>query len=192
VALKQAFREVFAFGLADASLDSALVATLAPGKYTAQISGKDGGRGVALVEAYDLDTDAGERRLINISTRAVVGVGDKVLIPGLVVDGTAPKRLLIRAVGPELTRFNVAGVLADPELQVINADDEIVAANDNWGDDNTEVTTAATTAAKAFRLATGGRDAALVATLPPGSYTVVVRGVGDTSGVALVEIYEVP
>jgi len=142
-AMKAAFREVFAFGLADNSLDSALVAELAPGKYTAQVSGKDGGQGVALVEAYDLDANPGERRLINISTRAVVGVGDKVLIPGLAIEGSAPKRLLIRA-------------------------------------------------ANAFRLASGGRDAALVVTLPPGSYTVVVSGVGDTSGVALVEVYEVP
>jgi len=191
-AMKAAFREVFAFGLADNSLDSALVAELAPGKYTAQVSGKDGGQGVALVEAYDLDADPGERRLINISTRAVVGVGDKVLIPGLAIEGSAPKRLLIRAAGPELTRFGVGGVLADPTIQVINADDEVVAANDNWGDDNTEVTMAATSAANAFRLASGGRDAALVVTLPPGSYTVVVSGVDDTSGVALVEVYEVP
>jgi len=191
IALRQAFREVSAFSLAEASLDSALVATLPPGKYTAQVSGLNGGEGVALVEAYDLEVDAGERRLINISTRAVVGVGDKVLIPGLVVDGTQPKRLLIRAVGPELARFGVSGVLADPKLEVIDSQDVVVAANDNWSDGNTEVTSAATTASSAFRLTAGGRDAALVATLPSGTYTVVVRGVGDTTGIALVEVYEV-
>ena len=190
--LKSAFKEVFAFSIPEDSLDAALVTTLRPGKYTALVSGKNGTQGVALVEAYDLDADPGERRLINISTRAVVGIGDKVLIPGIVVEGTESKRLLIRAAGPALARFGVAGVLADPRLEVINDDDILIAANDNWGDDNTEVTQAATTAASAFRLADGSRDAALVATLPPGSYTVVVRGVGDTTGVALVEVYEVP
>jgi hypothetical protein len=145
-----------------------------------------------MVEVYDLDSDAATDRLINISTRAMVGVGERVLIPGLVISGTEPKRLLIRAVGPGMSVFGLGGLLADPQLHVIDLEGNVVLSNDDWGKDNPDVTKTATLAAGGFELTEGSKDAALVATLEPGLFTVIVSGVGDTSGLAMVEVYEVP
>lgn len=189
--LRAAFRTAGAFNLPDGSRDAALIADLAPGAYTALVSGKNSGQGVALVEVYDLDLEATDQRLVNISTRAVVGTGERVLIPGLVITGTEPKRLLMRAVGPGLSIFGLTGI-TDPKLEVVSRAGESVAANDNWGQDNVDVTIAAAATAGAFGLSADSRDAALVATLPPGIYTVVVSGVGGATGITLVEVYEVP
>jgi hypothetical protein len=130
-------------------------------------------------------------RLINLSTRAFVGTGANLAIPGFVISGTGSKRLLIRAVGPTLgaAPFNVPGAVADPQLTLFSGQTSI-AANDNWG--GTAELTAAFGQVGAFALPAASRDAALLATLQPGSYTVQVGGVGGTSGVAIVEVYEVP
>jgi uncharacterized protein (DUF1800 family) len=132
---------------------------------------------------------AQEPRLANVSTRARVGTGGDVLTTGFFVSGTAPKQVVIRAIGPTLaTSFGVTGALADPMLRVFRAgSDSPLQTNDNW-----VAADAATFAAVgAFSLAVGSRDAALVMTLQPGSYTAQVSGVGNTTGEAIVEVYEV-
>ncbi len=132
-----------------------------------------------------------EPRLANVSTLTRVGTGADLLTAGFVITGTAPKQVVIRAVGPRLgtAPFNVPGVLADPELIVFgpNSSTTIAARNDNWlGADAT-----AFAAVGAFPLTAGSRDAAVVTTLAPGSYTAQVSGVGNTTGTALIEVYEV-
>lgn len=130
--------------------------------------------------------------LVNLSCRARVGTGGDILIPGLVIAGTAPKTLLVRAVGPTLAGFGVTGELADPTLAVFSGT-TLVASNNDWGTGpNSAAIAGAAATAGAFALPAGSRDSALIATLNPGAYTVQVSGVGNTTGVALVEVYELP
>jgi hypothetical protein len=188
-AVTAAAREVGAFPMRLGSRDSAILQTLAPGSYTAQVSGIVDTTGVALVEIYEVGAPAGNR-LVNLSSRAVVGTGANILIPGLVLSGQAPRRLLFRAVGPGLAELGVAGPLADPVMKVLRGDD-VIAQNDNWGDQpGAAALTPAMAAVGAFPLRAGSRDAALLLDLPPGSYTVQVSGAGGATGVALVEVYE--
>ncbi len=185
---------VGAFAFADNSADSAFLGSFAPGDYSAQITSTANGTGVALVELYDADvpTATGNARLINTAVRAQVGVGAQVLIPGLVVGPGAPKNVLIRAVGPGLAAFNVTGILAQPELTLF-VGEEAFRSNTRW---NTAANAAEIRAAAqrvgAFALAEGSADSALLLSLSPGPYTLQVSGVNDTSGVALVEVYELP
>jgi hypothetical protein len=160
-------------------LESALLVTLDPGAYTAIVSGANDGTGIALVEAYDLDrtTDA---KLANISTRGFVQTGDNVMIGGFIILGSAEEDVLIRAIGPSLP---LADDLADPLLELHDADGSILATNDNWRDTQ-EAEIEATGLAP-----TNDAESAIVSTLAPGNYTAIVRGVGDTTGLALVEAY---
>jgi sugar lactone lactonase YvrE len=171
--------------------DSALLIRLAPGAYTAQVSGMAGATGVSLAEIYQVGS--GPDRLINISTRASVGVGASIEIAGLVIEGSQPTRVLIRAVGPTLANFSVSGVLAQPTLTVFDSSGNTVATNTGWST-NANAATIATEAASvgAFALPAGSADCALLLTLPPGAYTAQVSGVGGTSGIALVEAYQAP
>src|SRR6185503_8228620 len=107
------FSRLGAFALANNSADAALVLTLPPGAYTAQVS--DGAAGVALAEIYDASTNPNSdyQRLVNVSTRGEAGTGENILIGGFVVTGNAPKKLLVRGIGPGLTAFGVASALAD-------------------------------------------------------------------------------
>ncbi|MDP3073202.1 MAG: redoxin domain-containing protein [Opitutaceae bacterium] len=183
-----------AFALALGSRDAALLATLQPGAYSVRASGADATAGVALVEIYDADTAGapGRGSFVNLATRGLVGAGANVMIPGYVISGSAAKTLLIRAAGPALTAFGVAGALPDPVI-VLFSGQETLLTNDNWGDaTNADLLRAAATRVGAFALAEGSKDAALLVTLPPGAYTVSASGVGGSTGVALVEIYEVP
>ena len=197
-ALINASKSVGAFSLSTTSLDSLLLVSLAPGNYTAQVSGVSGATGTALVELYDVDnpTPYSTQKVTNISTRALVGTGQNILIAGFVVNGNTPKKLLIRAVGPSLAPYLVAGttVLADPFLRIIrNSDNLVVRENDNWETGNDiSLVTAATVSAGAFPLASGGKDAVILINLPPGTYSAQVSGNNATTGVALVEVYEVP
>ncbi len=127
----------------------------------------------------------------NISTRGVVGTGNGVMIAGFVIGGTTPKNILIRAAGPALTGFGVAGALADPTLTILNSQNQTVAQNDNWesGNDAAAIT-AASARLGAFQFKAGSRDCAVLTALPPGSYTAIVSGVGETTGIALVEAYD--
>lgn len=184
------FKSVGAFNLAANSRDAALVASLAPTSYTAQLSGIGGSTGLALVELYDTAAGTSTARLTNVSARSQVGTGDNILVAGFTIAGTGPRNLLIRAVGPTLTAFGVGGVLEDPKLELFDATrpDSPIAINDNW-----EPSSAATfPRVGAFSLTPNSGDAVLLITLPPGSYTAQVSGVGNTTGVALVEVYEAP
>jgi outer membrane protein assembly factor BamB/subtilisin family serine protease len=197
-ALGTVFTAVGAFGLPAASKDAALATTLGTaGSFTAQITGVGGTTGIALAELYDADpappnaqSFAAVTRLINVSARAQVDTGGGILIAGFVISGNVPKTVLIRAIGPSLTQFSVPGVLADPRLDLYRGDTRIQ-SNDNW--DGTVALAAAFASVGAFPLSPAtSKDAALLVTLPPGSYTAQVSGVGNTTGVALIEIYEVP
>lgn len=191
------------FPLAAGSSDAALLLTLNPGAYTAQVSGPEGSNGTALVEVYDAGPSAvpggADRRLINIATRGRLAAGDDPLIAGIVVTGNAPKRLLVRAVGPGLASFGVTGVLADPILSIIgpsSAGSATLATNDDWsspagGAPVASEIAAAAVATGAFALPSGSRDACLLLTLAPGSYTVQVVGKNNGAGAVLIEVYEV-
>ncbi len=184
------FNSVGAFGLPSGSRDAALVATLNPGLYTAQVSGVGPVSGIALVEVYDL---TGSGRLINLSTRAQVGTGAGIMISGLVLaPGNGVRKILVRAAGPALTALNVTGVLADPAIAVLDSTATQIAANDNWDSTSAAALTAAFSEAGAFPFQAGSKDAALIADLPPGtSYTIEVSGVAGTTGMALVEVYDI-
>lgn len=188
-----------AFALAANSLDAVILTTLQPGSYTAQIgSAVAGGSGVALIEVYDVDTNADAqatgRRLINLSTRGQVGTGGSIMIAGIVVSGPTSRRMLIRGIGPALGGFGVTGALSDPQLVIKAADGvTVVAGNDDWSSQaaaNDVIASAQRVGA--FPLTAGSYDAALLVTLAPGAYTVQLSGVSNTTGVALLEAYEDP
>lgn len=173
------------------SKDSALVATLRPGfPYTAMVTSKTGQTGVALVEAFDVD-DGTASSLINLSTRSWVGAGSDLQIAGFILQGNAPRKVLIRAGGPYLSQYGVSDVLADPVLTVFRNQTQI-AQNDDWGTVASEVD-AAQKSIGAVSFASGSKDAALVLTLDPGvSYTAQVRGKNDSTGNGLVEMFALP
>jgi hypothetical protein len=168
---------------------------LAPGNYTVRLSDRDGGSGIGLIELYEED-DLSER-LVNLSSRVFVGGGAAAAIAGFSIAGTASKRVLLRAAGPALAALGVAGVLANPKLEVRSGSGAVVAGNDDWGApvaggvSGPELALVASSVG-AFPFSAGSRDAALVLTLAPGNYTAIVAGADGGSGVALVEIYEVP
>jgi hypothetical protein len=180
---------VGAFSLADATSDSALMATLENGAYTVQLSGKDAAKGVALVEVYDAASN-GIGKLVNLSVRAYVGTGAEAPNVGFVVAGTAARKVMIRAAGPALEAFGVTDSIADPQLELFRGSTRID-QNDNWGGNDNLTSTFAEVGAFGFTNP-GSRDAVLLTTLEPGAYTVVVSGVNGTKGVGLVEVYDVP
>lgn len=180
------FGGVGAFAFTDGSKDAALVTSVTPSSYTAQIASNTGAPGIALVELYDAAGGDGAR-LTNVSARTFVGTGDDILVAGFNIQGTGKRRLLIRAVGPTLGVFGVPGTLADPKLEIYAGANKI-AENDNWA-----ASAGATfSSVGAFQLNAGSADAALVVELEPGTYTAQITGVGGATGVALVEVYELP
>jgi hypothetical protein len=164
----------------------------------------NGGQGVALAEVYDASENpqCEYQRLIDISTRGPVTAGEGVLIGGFMITGNSPKKVLVRGIGPGLTAYGVPNALADPLLTVYNVAGVPLAQNDQW-ETSAPLTAAQTSASPAdisaactrtgaFALAHGSKDAALIVVLAPGAYTAIVSGVGGQTGVALVEIYEIP
>ena len=123
-----------------------------------------------------------------VSARNAVGTGDNIRIAGFVVDGSAAKTLLIRGVGAKLAEFGVTDVLTDPKLEIYNAAGLKIAENDSWN----ALLQALARSVGAFDLTLGSRDAALLITLAPGTYTAQISGSGGTTGEAIVEVYEVP
>jgi glycogen operon protein len=189
---------VGAFSWPLASLDSAILASLPESGYTAQVAGKSGDTGVALVEAYDA-TPAGtytlaSPRLTNLSARVQVGTGANVVFAGFVIAGPTAKTVLIRASGPTLgMAFSVPGTLSDPALTLNNvttATTVVVASNTAWDGDPQIATTASQVGA--FPWGPSSLDSAILITLPPGNYTAGVAGASGDTGVSLVEVYEVP
>ena len=161
--------------------EAVIVAYLPAGNYTAVVRSEDGTTGVALCELYDLSPDKSSVR--NISTRGEVGLVDDVMIGGFIIGGTAPTKVLVRAIGPSLVSAGVSGVLADPVLELHDRSGSLIFSNDNWRDDQEQQIIDTTIPP------TDDRESAIVATLPPGAYTAIVRGANDATGVALVEVY---
>jgi hypothetical protein len=169
-----------------------LLLTLEPGAYTAVASGENSATGIALVEVYDVSQNSTPaQKMVNIASRGFAGSGENTLTAGFVVSGAVPKRLLLRGVGPALGAFGVGGVLSDPQLLLYRGD-SVIASNDNWSEraDAPQIQ-AATTSVGAFAYPAGSKDAALLINLMPGAYTVQVVGAGNTTGIGLVEVYEV-
>jgi len=189
-ALQAAFTTAGTFGLDRTSKDAALLTTIT-GVNSAFAYDTAGRNGVVLVELYDVGSD-GASRLVGISARNFVGTGENVLIAGFVISGNAPKKLLIRGVGPTLASYGVTGALADPRLDVYDSANHLLTGNDDWGSGGVAVLRAAFTAAAEFDLPDSSKDAALLVYLAPGLYSAVVSGVGGLTGGALIEIYEVP
>jgi septal ring-binding cell division protein DamX len=193
---------VGAFALTAASADSAMVLTLPPGTYTVQVSGAAAATGVALAEVYELST-ASPEMLVNISARCFVGTGSDVAISGFVVQGSQSAQLLIRGVGPALAAFSISGPLAQPVISLFDSNNTLIVSDAGWSNSPVpgsssstatyrKATAADMTAAGAFGLTAGSADSAIVATLPPGSYTAQISGAGSTTGTALAEVYELP
>jgi len=174
--------EIAASGFAPPNdLESAIIATLPPGSYTAVVTGKNGGTGVGLVDLYQLD--ASTSIFQNLSTRGFVGTGDNVLIGGLIIGNGEPPVIVLRAIGPTLSSFGIAQPLQDPTLELRDANGALIAFDNDWND-NTP------TGIKATLLnPTDNRESAIIASLAAGNYTAIVRGKNGTTGVALVEAY---
>ena len=165
-------------------LEAAIVTTLpADGAgYTAILRGKNGETGVGLIEAYDLD-GAANSKLANISTRGFVDTGDNAMIGGFILGGGSAE-VIVRAIGPSLTAFGVAGALQDPTLDLYDSFGTLIVSNDDWKD--TQQTEIAATGLPP----SNDKESAILMTLLPAPYTAIVRGKNDTTGVALVEVYE--
>jgi hypothetical protein len=182
--------EIQASGYAPSDpFESAIIADLPAGHYTAIVRGVNNMTGVALVEVYDLSPETNSR-LGNISARSFVQTGDNVMIGGFTVQGTQPTGVILRAIGPELSKYGIPNTLTDPTLKLYDSTGALIASNDNWqhtaiggiiaGDQVRDILNSG--------LAPGDRNESVInATLPPGNYTAIVRGVNNTTGVALLE-----
>jgi hypothetical protein len=190
-ALSTAFAQSGAFSLPTASADAAVLTSLQPGAYTAEATGANGEPGVVLLEAYDADTTAAPgARFVDVSNRGFSGTGPNVLSVGFVITGSSSMTVLIRGIGPTLAEFSVGGSMADPQLTVFDSNQNVVGFNDDWG--GTAALQAAFNAASAFPLPPTSKDSAIVVTLSPGAYTAQVSGAGGSTGIALLEVYELP
>ena len=175
-----------------AASESAIIADLQPGNYTAIVRGVNNTAGVALVEVYDLSPGASSS-LGNISTRSFVQTGEHVMIGGFIVQGTGPKRVIIRAIGPELTQYGITDALANPRLELHNGTGALIATNDDW---QTTILGGIITSNQVSDIQNSGHaptaasESAIIADLQPGNYTAIVHGVSNTIGVALVEVYD--
>ena len=163
-------------------LESAIVQTLAPGPYTAILRGQGDSTGIGLVEVYDLSTGTASK-VANISTRGFVDTGDNAMIGGLIIGNGGGAKVIIRGLGPSLP---VGGALQDPTLELHDSNGATIAANDNWQTDSGAAEIQADKVNPA-----DARESALLRTLAPGSYTAILRGSGNTTGVGLVEVYNV-
>lgn len=202
--LSTLFAQLGAFPLLGGSSDAATSMSVSPGAYTAVLASQSGQDGTGVVEIYDADQGAPANRLVNLSARGFVGTGDHVLIGGFAIAGSGSETVLIRGVGEGLGQF-MGGpdeVLPDPELTVFDSAGNVVATIDGWnllpsaGNSHVEAglqaaTISVLTSAGAFQEALD-EDSAMVLTLPPGAYTVQVSSASGATGVALVEVYEVP
>jgi hypothetical protein len=167
-------------------LESALVTTLAPGNYTAAVTGKNGNAGIGLVEVYDLSQGA-DAKLVNISTRGVVASAENVLIGGFILGGAnGTTKVLIRAIGPSLGAAGVNNPLADPSLELRDGNGVLLVANDNWKDQQQ-------TAIEGTGIPPNDPlESAILIDLAPGAYTAIVAGRGGTGGIGLIEVYNLP
>lgn len=174
-------------GLAPSNdLESAIYATLSPGAYTAVVKGNNNTTGIGLIEVYDLNPSA-SAKLANISTRALVGTGNDIVIAGFILgNDSTPTRLVLRGIGGSLTAFGVPNALADPKLEVRNSSGTVVLSNDNWQDNAAQ----AAELTAAGLAPTNSSESGLALTLGPGQYTALLSGVNNTTGVGVVEVYD--
>lgn len=182
-----------AFPLPAGSRDAALSVQLAAGGYTAHVASADASGGTALIELYD-GARIGSARLSNVSLRTELTTPNDFLITGFAIDGNAPKRVLVRAVGRELDAFGVPRAMMDPVMTIYRSNgsaSDLVGSNDNWSSEQAEIT-AASANTGTFPLSATSQSAAKVAWLAPGAYTVVVQGRNGSTGAVLIELYEVP
>ncbi len=187
--IAELFARMGAFAFPAGSKDAAITTSLGSGAYSAQLTSVDGGTGVALVELYDAGPANPNSKLINMSVRNFVGTDEKSLLVGLIIQGNLPKTLLFRGVGPTLRAFGLSQVLEDPYLTLMSGQ-TIITENDNWsGTASLKMTFARV---GAFSLPDGSLDSALLATLPPGTYNIRLSGVRAATGVAILEVYDVP
>ncbi len=187
--LSRSFSSVGAFSLPTSSRDAAISMALPASACSAQITGVGGATGVSLAEVYDADDLTANAHFVNLSARNYVGSGDALLVVGFVITGNTSNTVLIRGIGPTLTKFGVGGTLANPQLKLFNQQGQAIEENDDWAG-----TTKLSTAFEqngAFPLSPDSKDAALLVTLQPGVYTAQVSGVANSTGVALIEVYEV-
>jgi hypothetical protein len=178
---------ILATGLAPTdSLESAIDTTVNPGAYTAVLRGKNNTSGVALIEVYDL-SPAVPAKLANLSTRAFVSTGDNIVIAGFVLGGqSGSDRIAVRGIGPSLTTVGVTNALADPTLELRDGNGALLVASNDWQDDPAQA--AELTAAG---LAPSNQlESGIATTLPPGSYTALLAGRNNGTGVGLVEFYD--
>ena len=189
-ALTQAFTQVGAFPLAAASADAPRLESLPVGLYSAEVSGVNGSSGIALAEFYDADTGMPSADLVNISARANVANGGGVLIAGFVVAGPSSETVLIRGIGPSLSgRFGLENALRDTQVTLFDANGNQITANAGWGND--PWISGVGTQVGAFPLMANSLDSALLVTLPPGAYSAEVSSTDGSTGLGMVEIYEV-
>jgi hypothetical protein len=171
-------------------LESAIVATLSPGAYTAVLRGNGDTSGVALVEVYDLDMSANSK-LANISTRAFVSTGDNIVIAGFLLSETGPAldKIIVRGTGPSLASdiLPQSAVLADPTLELRDGNGTLLVANNDWQDNPVQ----AAEIIAAGLAPTNDLEAAVSVTLPPGLYTALLAGRHNGLGIGLVEIYDI-
>jgi DNA-binding beta-propeller fold protein YncE len=185
------FQEVGAFALAPGSADAALKIALPAGAYTTEITVPPGEPYVALAEVYDADPAGSPTVLTNLSARSYISSnGVAVMIAGFVISGSTSQTILIRASGPALTPFGVSNVLPQPQLTLYNSNNVAIASNAGW-QGNPEIAQAASAVGAFAWTNPASADSALLATLPPGSYTAFVTGESG-AGTALVEVYAVP
>ena len=170
------------------ALESALWGIHRSRAFTVVVRGNNNTTGVGVFEVYDLDQTA-DSKLANISTRGFVSTGDNVMIGGTIIVGSAPARVVFRGMGPSLTNFGVPNALLDPTLQLRDSNGALLVANDNWQDDTQHKP-------RQFRqpdLPPGNNlEAAIFVTIPPAAYLPILAGKNNTTGVALVEAYQLP
>jgi hypothetical protein len=162
--------------------EAALVTTLSSGAYTAVVNDASNSPGVALFEFYDLDPASSQ--LLNLSTRGKVATQDRVMIGGFIINGDQPTRIILRAIGPSLTQLGIPDALIDPTLELHNGDGSLILQNDNWRSDQEQQILDSALAPS------NDRESAIIATLVPGPYSAIVRGAGNSTGMALFEIYK--
>jgi hypothetical protein len=164
-------------------LESAIVATLEPGTYTATVRGNNGSPGIGLVELYDLSR-AADSKLANISTRGIASSDADVLIGGFILGGAnGNARVLVRAIGPSLAKAGVVNPLSDPTLELRDGNGELLLANDNWRDQQQSAIE------QTGIPPNDSSESAILADLAPGAYTAIVAGKNGAPGTALIEVY---
>jgi hypothetical protein len=161
-----------------------IIASLSPGAYTAVLTGKSQSTGIGLIEIYDLN-QAVASELANISTRGSVGAQNNVMIGGFILGGNNSTRVAIRGLGPSLSQFGLGNLLADPTLELHDANGATLIANDNWTDDPAS---AALLSANGLAPA-NSNEAAIFTTLPPGQFTAVLAGKNGGTGIGIIEVY---